>query len=302
ALERYGEAFQSFVEGNRLLRAAIDTTAPPAKEILPDVKAHLGENYQGVIQTSSSQGEAPVFLLGFQQSGHQILTALLRGVKEAALVEHSSIFSALRLRLSAQGFVPSGALQALAGKELDELRAHYHGALKTLGAESGKILIQANPANFYELPLILRMFPRSRIIFAGAHPLDTCLHCFVKDFVPGRAARIYSDLNDAAAFMADSVRLWEKFKAEMSFAFLEVRVENLFEDTEAVFDRVLDFIREESPYPFTVGARGIDRLHEIVLDQKTLSPPGRWKHYREYLTGIAGTLREACRQGGYESP
>lgn len=301
ALGRYGEAFTAISEGNALFQAAIDRTVPPEKETAGGLKAALAQDYSGLVDPGSGPAEAPAFIIGFQQSGHQVLTALLKGAKGLALAEGLGVFQALRLQLEKDGHACLDVISTVSDQVLEELRSEYRQAIKAHGGAHGRVLVDANPANLYELPLILKMFPRARFIYVFTHPLDACLHCHFKDLVPGRSTRIYGDLEAAADYCAGSALLWEKFKAQMTFAHLEVKAEDLLDRSEAEVNRVLDFIRGGSAHALPVTAEDIDGLNEIAFDQKTLSPPGRWKNYRERLAGIAKILHEACRRRGYET-
>ena len=302
ALGQFSEAFRAFVEGNQLFQKAIDRNVPAERETSNDLASALESDFAGMSISKQASGEAPVFIVGFRQSGHQVLTALCQRVPELALVETSGVFPALRLQLEKGREDFPAVLAALEPKELEEMRVLYRSALKILGAEPGKILVHASPANLYELPLILKMFPGARFIYVLAHPLDTCLHCFFTEFLIGRATRVFSDLNTTAAYFADTVRLWEKFKTEMTFSRLEVRAEDVFDHTEAEIDRVLDFIRQGSEYPLSTRARDIDGLNEIAFDQKTLAPPGRWRNFREAVAPLVHTLAPVCRRLGYPAP
>jgi tetratricopeptide (TPR) repeat protein len=302
ALGRYGEAFQAFSEGNRLFRQSVEGLFPSEKDFTIDLKSALNADYKGLGAPSETPGapaDAPIFIVGFQQGGHQILAALLGLAKTLALAERGGIFLALRLQLTRGSSAYPAVLGTLGDNVLNELRAFYRDSMKELGAGAGQLVLHTNPANLYELPLILTLFPKARIVYVGADPLDVCLHCYFKDLVPGRSTRVYGELNAAAAYLEDSLRLWEKFKAEMRFAFLEVKAEALLDDTETEVNRALDFLKGASAAPLTLRAEHLDGLNAVAFDQKTLSPPGRWKNYREHVTSLIQTLAGERTRLGY---
>lgn len=299
ALERFDEAFEVFARGNTHFQQVVNHNFPPEKDLAINFAELLAADFSGLDALTPTSQEAPVFIVGFQQGGHQALAALLEGSSELHIVSNAAIFYALRKQLAPHQTLLPSVLQDLEEPILADLVAQHRTALEGMDVASGALTIHANPANLYELPLIVRMFPNARVIYVGAHPLDVCVHCFAKDFVPGRATCAYASLEETAHQLMHTQRLWQKFKTEMKFSCLEVASQELFDHTEVAVDRVLQFIGEGSAYPLLTRANTIDRLHEIALEHKTLTPPERWKRYRRHLSPIIPLLDETCRLGGY---
>lgn len=302
ALELFEEAFESFARGNTHFQQEVNRNFPVERDAAVNFAELLAGDFSGLDALAPVSEETPVFIVGFQQGGHQVLAALLEGSSEFNVVSNAALFYALRKQLAPHQTPLPSVLHDVEGPVLADLVAQHRDALENMDIPSGRLTIHANPANLYELPLIVRMFPKARVIYVAAHPLDVCVHCFTKDFVPGRATRSYSNLEDTAHQLIHAQRLWQKFKTEMRFSHLEVSSQELFDNTEVAVDRVLKFIGEGSAYPLLTRASTIDRLHEIALEHKTLTPPERWKRYRHHLSPIIPVLDETCRLGGHTIP
>jgi len=66
-----------------------------------------------------------------------------------------------------------GPLIGASTEELEHLRAAYWRRVRAGGAEvSGKVFIDKHPLNTLKLPLIARLFPAAKILFARRDPRD----------------------------------------------------------------------------------------------------------------------------------
>ena len=68
-------------------------------------------------------------------------------------------------------------------EELESLRAAYWRRVRAGGAEvAGKLFLDKHPLNTLKLPLIARLFPSAKILFARRDPRDVVLSCFRRRF------------------------------------------------------------------------------------------------------------------------
>ena len=88
---------------------------------------------------------------------------------------------------------------------LEPLRAAYWQLVAKAGIDmAGKMFVDKHPLNTLKLPLIARLFPRAKILFACRDPRDVVLSCFRHRFQ--MSAPIYEMLSlQGAARYYDAV-------------------------------------------------------------------------------------------------
>src|SRR6202035_2700914 len=72
-----------------------------------------------------------------------------------------------------------GPLLRADDSQLAELRTRYWERVRSAGIDiRGKLFVDKHPLNTLKLPLIARLFPQARILFAYRDPRDVVLSCF----------------------------------------------------------------------------------------------------------------------------
>jgi hypothetical protein len=191
-------------------------------------------------------------------------------------------------------------------RELDELRERYWAEVRAEGLElSGKVFVDKHPLHSLKLPLIARLFPKAKILFAVRDPRDVVLSCFRRRFSMNPAMYQLLTLEGAAAFYDATMRMAELAQPLLGLDWQVVRYESLVEDLEAQLRAVCGFIglewvpnlgdfaaraqaRERATPSTAQLARGLDK-----------SGVGHWRHYRFALEPILPTLNPWARQLGY---
>ncbi len=107
-----------------------------------------------------------VFLLGFPRSGTTLLEVVLDGHPQVASIEEHELLTDAVLRFMREPL----NLEPLARAEESELRAlrtAYWDGVRSAGIDpAGKVFVDKHPLNTLKLPLIARLFPRAKILFA----------------------------------------------------------------------------------------------------------------------------------------
>src|SRR5207253_8973942 len=103
-------------------------------------------------------------------------------------------------------------------RELRELRSAYWERVRRGGVDvTGKVFVDKHPLNTLKLPLIARLFPHAKILFACRDPRDVVLSCFRHRFqmsapiyellsLPG-AARYYDAVMALAVCLTTALKL-----------------------------------------------------------------------------------------------
>ncbi len=134
--------------------------------------------------------EPPVFLVGFPRSGTTLLDQILDGHPRLQVMEEKPALFDIRSTIDTMpGGYPS-ALASLKETDIQNLRDRYlRNVERHIDRRPGTILVDKLPVNICSIPLIVRLFPNSRIILALRHPCDVVLSNFMQDY----------KLNDAMA-------------------------------------------------------------------------------------------------------
>ena len=105
----------------------------------------------------------------------------------------------------------AGGLRALLradARELGVLRERYWREVREAGLEvAGKVFVDKHPLHSLKLPLIARLFPNAKILFAYRDPRDVVLSCFRRRFNMNPAMYQLLTLEGAAAFYDATMQL-----------------------------------------------------------------------------------------------
>lgn len=194
-----------------------------------------------------------------------------------------------------------GAEQLAAGREtyLRFTEAHLGQPIK------GRVLIEKDPSLTPDLPLPLRLFPETKVIFPIRDPRDICISYFFTIVPLNRISAHALDLASTSEFCAHSFRLWQHWREVLPCAKLETRYEQLVADPSGEMRRVLGFL-------------GLDwdervlRFHERSFRKGVRTPTyadvaqpiyarsiGRWKNYARHLEPCLDVLEPVLREFGY---
>ena len=126
--------------------------------------------------------QSHVFLLGFPRSGTTLLEQILAAHGRVGTLEEAPT-----LATAYQAFLSSpeacASLMALAPEEAAAWAEHYWAGVRERGVDiAGGVFVDKQPAGTLYLPIIARLFPRARILFALRDPRDVVLSCFRQAF------------------------------------------------------------------------------------------------------------------------
>ncbi len=252
-------------------------------------------------------GEAAghVFLLGFMRSGTTLLETVLAASPDVVAFDEREF-----LADAARSYLFTGAgldrLSALTDAERGRLRDNYWAGVKGAGAEvEGKVFVDKMPFNSLRLPLIAKLFPEAKVLFALRDPRDVVFSCFRHSFEAHHVTFEFLDLTDCARFYATAMELVDLYRQKLPLHLLEHRYEELVRDFEASMRRVCDFIGigwNDSMREFQKASRVV-RDHSMSAAQvsRGLYAGGsdHWRKYRTELAPIFPVLRPWVERFGY---
>ena len=237
-----------------------------------------------------------VFLLGFPRSGTTLLEQVLAvHPRVATLEEAPTLAAAYQAFLS--GPDACAALMNLGPDEAAAWAEHYWTAVRARGiGVAGRLFVDKQPAGTLTLPIIARLFPEAKILFALRDPRDVVLSCFRQSFRMNATTYAFTDLPEAAACYDACMRLAETARARLPLAWADVRHEALVEDFDAELARILDFLELEPCAAMTDFAQAAAKRTirtpsapqvRAGLNRRGL---GRWRDYQDELAPVLPIL------------
>jgi hypothetical protein len=246
-----------------------------------------------------------VFLLGFPRSGTTLLEIILDGSAQvASLEEKESLLDGLRAYLKDPSDL-SGLLAA-SEDELEVYRDAYWDAVMRQGVDlAGKVFVDKYPLNTLKLPLIARLFPDAKIIFAVRDPRDVVLSCFRRQFRMSAPMYEMLTLKDTAEYYNAVMHLADRCFKLTGMSVLEVRHEDLVADFRGQMDAVCrylglqwtsvmaDFAERAKARPqATPSTAQLSR----GLNRRTVQ---HWRRYEAQLQPVLSTLSYWVERLGY---
>jgi tetratricopeptide (TPR) repeat protein len=319
AAGRDAEAFDAYTTGNEALRgihrrfAAETSVSRYARELCAAVARIPAARWSTLpAATTATVGEKAagtacghVFMVGFPRSGTTLLEVVLDGHPQVVSSEENEWLTDAVMRYLCEPLDLEPLSTASAG-DLEGLRAAYWEGIRRAGFDvSGKVFIDKHPLHTLKLPLIARLFPRAKVLFAVRDPRDIVLSCFRRRFKMNAAMFELLTLDGAAALYDAVMTFAEQVRPLLGLDWRVVRHESLVADLDAEIRGICGFLglpwvagmddfaqragRREHATPSTAQlSGGLDR-----------SGIGHWRRYAAQLQPVMPTLAPWIRHFGY---
>jgi tetratricopeptide (TPR) repeat protein len=303
---RYPEALAAYTSCNEALRRihsrfASGTTLTAYANQLTTTISTTVDRYrisQPEAVESGADVSGHVFLLGFPRSGTTLLEVVLDGhPRVASLDEHELLTEAVQRFMSNPQDL--SALTKAGEEELRQLRTAYWDRARAGDVEiSGKVFVDKYPMNTLKLPLIARLFPNAKILFACRDPREVVLACFRRRFKMNAAMYELLTVPGAAALYDRVMGFGELMRPAFGANWHVVRYESLVADFARQTRAICEFLglewiagmddfatrareRERSTPSTAQLARGLDRSRTV-----------HWKHYSTALEPVLPVLEK----------
>jgi tetratricopeptide (TPR) repeat protein len=251
------------------------------------------------------QERTHVFLVGFPRSGTTLLEQVLASHPDVtAMAERTCLMD------SAAEFFGADAdldrLAALSEVELESWRAAYWKRVaETESAPSKPVFIDKMPLNAVFLPLIAKLFPNAKILFALRDPRDAVLSCFRRRFAMNAGMYEFTAMDTAAAYYAAVMDLMQVYSEKLALKMTQARHESLIADFDGETRRLCDFLGldycdEMRAFAGRAQARNIDTPSSAQV-ARGLSTAGvaQWRRYQPQLKPFLPVLAPYVARFGY---
>jgi tetratricopeptide (TPR) repeat protein len=257
--------------------------------------------------SGSMDGEAMrhVFLVGFPRSGTTLIEQALAGHQDVAALEEAPTLSDAYAAFLASD-EGCERLARLTGGEADQWRARYWAAVRAHGIEAGgKVFLDKAPGGTLTLPLIAKLFPRAKVLFALRDPRDVVLSCLRNAFQMNAMTYAFTTLEETAACYGACMALAEVYRGVLAADLLDVRLEALIDDFAGGLAEICRFIGiEAQPAMLDIAATARRRSVRTpsaaqVRAGLNRGGVGRWRAYAPELAPVMESLAPWIERFGY---
>ena len=312
-LRRHAEAFAAFSRGKTRLRGFYAERAAGRESetgTLTRLAAWFAAAEPAPWATSPPRGAEPgvrghAFLLGFPRSGTTLLEQALAGHPDLVALEEAPT-----LAEAYDAFLADAAgltrLAHLSATEADHWRAVYWRQVAAHGVEPrARVFLDKAPAGTLYLPLIAKLFPDAKLLFAIRDPRDVVLSCFRTSFQMNALTYAFTDLTEAARCYGACMQLADLYRRVLPISLHEVRYERLVDDFEGELTRIAAVLNLElTPGMTDVAATASRRIVRTPsasqvragLNRRGL---GRWRAYADEVAPTLPILQPWSDRFGY---
>lgn len=314
--DRHGDAetaMQAFAQAHacqlRLAEQLVPQLLAPEATALPTAAVRLREQeFRAWSDPDAPAIEAsPIFIVGFPRSGTTMLEQMLDAHPGLQSMDERVYINDTIERLSPLGLRYPHDLGELTPAQCARLREEYWRLVaNTVRLGPGQRLVDKNPLNMLRLPMILRLFPRARVILALRHPCDVLLSCYMQHFRSPNFMVMCSTLERLARSYVAAMESWNHHAELMRPALLVSRYEELVADFEGNVRRVGDFLGLADAGPllgFHEHARNKGYIstpsYTQVIEPANTRAVDRWRRYEEHLAPVREILQPVMERWGY---
>ena len=305
-LGRAADAFAAAARGKGLLRQ-VHASRAAAREGEVDKLIRLADWFDSAdpaawrtgpeAQALPEAANTHVFLVGFPRSGTTLLEQVLAGHAEVSTLEEAPTLAEAYAEFMT-GPDDLARLARLTASEAEPWRRGYWRTVARLHhGPIGRVFVDKAPAGTLYLPLIAKLFPDAKILFALRDPRDVVLSCFRNNFQLNAMTYAFTDLAQTAACYDACMRMATIYRRMLPLAVHEVGHEAFVQDNVAQLAAIGDF----------VGIQITDEMSDIgaIASRRTIRTPSarqvraglnasglaRWRAYAAQLAPVMAVLR-----------
>lgn len=312
--KRYAQAFAAYAQGNAEQRALFaptferpdGVTAYNYTRWLRDYFVTTEANWRITLRPGPTGDESGhTFLMGFPRSGTTLLENVLASNPAIVSLEEKPVLTAAVRAYLTQDGGPDRLAKA-DEHELDSYRRDYWKRVGDYLSVTGLHFIDKEPLSTIKLPVIAKLFPGAKILFAIRDPRDVVLSCFRRQFNLNPSMYELLTLEGAAKFYASVMELGELYREKLGLDWYVVRHEALVEDFEGETRKVCAYLGvdwTEKMRHFAEHARNKQISTPSALQvMKGLNRDGmaQWRHYAKELEPALPHLMPWVEKFGYQ--
>ena len=318
AQERYTQAFAAYSESNRLkymfYSHRFETPGTTAADYcrwltgqFENAEADSGYRADRANEPQDESGtRGHVFLVGFPRSGTTLLENVLASHPDITALDERDTLGDL-----AQQFLVNDAglkrLAKLGPEQIRDLRSAYWSRVRKFNpAVDGKVVVDKYPLTSIKLPLVAKLFPHAKVLFAVRDPRDVVLSCFRRNFAMNTSMFEFLEIERAARYYDAVMTLNAVYREKLGLDRLQVHNEALIEDFERRAHEVCTFIGVEwnaqmRDFAEHAKSRTIKTPSSVQVVRGINSDSvGLWRHYEKEMAPALPVLAPWVTAFGYD--
>ena len=198
-------------------------------------------------------------------------------------------------------------LRDMTSVEIDRYRAAYFADVDRLAPDAlGRLIVDKEPLGLISTPLLHRVFPDARYVFAERHPCDVVLSCFTISTRFNLRIGHFFDLASIARLYDRVLTFWERCREVLPLTVHVVRYERLVEDPQSELRGLADFAGlawdpEHMDHRLNAAARPFiaSPSYAQVSEPIYTRARGRWLRYRRQMEPVLPILAPWIEKMGY---
>jgi tetratricopeptide (TPR) repeat protein len=253
-----------------------------------------------------SERPDPVFFVGFPRSGTTLIEQVLASHPAVESIEEQEAL------VDAHGplLLAENALARWKDLSAEEI-AHYRAAYwrrteNSLGhAPERAVMLDKLPLNTALLPLVHRLFPDARILFALRDPRDVIVSCFQQHFAMNAAMFHFLSLAETVRYYDAVMELARATRERLPLRIHDIRYEDLVADFDRTVSSALEFLglawdEAVANHVETARRRAVRTPSAAnVAEPIYTTAVGRWRRYESQLQPHLPALTRWARIYGY---
>lgn len=254
-------------------------------------------------RTEANEPAGHAFVLSFPRSGTTLLEQVLAAHPQVTALDESDA-----LAMAADHLIRDdaglAALNGLSADEADACRDVYWAQirLETGRNLAGRVLVDKNPLNSMRLPLIAKLFPEAKILFALRDPRDVVLSGYRRLYYSQMLE--FHTLESAARFYDAVMSLTDVYGPRLNLEIHTIRHEDLVAEFETRARGVLGFLGLDWSPAIMDFAKGpvisITPSAAQVAQGLNAEGVGQWLRHQKALAPIMPLLEPWVARFGYE--
>ena len=308
--ENYNKAFKTYKIMNEMIRETSSFNKEEADKYFNVQKEKLLQIQE--IEKKTEYNEKidpnwiqPTFLIGFPRSGTTLLDSILRSHSKINVVEEQPMLSKVEEKI--RDFQKISLIEGIDDQTVKILSSVYFKELKKhCSIDKAKIMIDKFPLNIFRIPIINKLFPNAKIIFALRHPLDCIMSCWIQNFNINPAMANMTDFNRIVDLYCTAMQFFKVCNKRYNLNVQKVRYEDLITDFDTEVLNILNFLNlkwedEVKNYQITARERGLIKTPSYSQVVKPIyhTSTDRWKYYENYLEPFKKSLLPWFKEYGY---
>lgn len=306
-------AIRHLAHAHGLQRRDLEETAPQrlddAGSVFPEVRSRMSatDASKWPALVAPNQSQSPIFVVGFPRSGTTLVEQMLDAHPQLQSMDERPYLTILSDQLETHGIRVPGELDRLTQAECDELRKGYLMlACARIRRNWDASLVDKNPLNMLQVPLIHRIFPNARFVLMLRHPCDVLLSNYMQNYRSAVLMAASLDLTSLARSYVEAFEYWFHHVGLLHPSVHTIRYEELVADPAGQVDRLARYLGLDSSAPMLrvteharkkafIGTPSYTQVIEPIHGRGV----GHWLRYRQWLGGASRILAPILPRVGY---